>query len=59
MELLNGLLGTVGVVVQGAAMIVAGASVIAKVTPTLKDDHALAKVKKVIDFLALVPTPRK
>lgn len=59
MELLNGLLGTVGVVVQGAALVVAGASVLSKLTPTPKDDTFFAKAQKVIDFLALVPKPRK
>lgn len=37
----------------GAASIVAGASVIAKLTPTPKDDAILAKVVNVLDFLAL------
>ncbi len=59
MELLNGLLETVYTVGQGAALVIAGASVISKLTPTPKDDAFFAKAKKVVDYLALVPKPRK
>ena len=33
--------------------IVTGASILVKLTPTQKDDAVLAKVMKVLDFLAL------
>jgi len=40
-------------VLIGVAAIVGGLSVIAKLTPTPKDDAILAKAVKVLDFLAL------
>lgn len=36
-----------------ASQIIAAASVIAALTPTPKDDHALRKARRVIDALAL------
>ena len=40
-------------ILSGLALIVAGAAVLATITPTPKDDAILAKLKKVLDFLAL------
>ena len=37
----------------GITTIITGASIIAKLTPTPKDDAILAKVVKVLDFMAL------
>ena len=42
-----------GTVVGGLLAIVGGFSVIAKLTPTAKDDAILAKIVKVLDFLAM------
>ena len=40
-------------VITGLLTIVGGFSVIAKLTPTPKDDEILAKIVKVLDFVAL------
>lgn len=40
-------------VLEGASMIVAGAAVLAAVTKSPKDDAALAKARRVLDWLAL------
>jgi hypothetical protein len=40
-------------VVQGLALIVAGASAIAAVTPTPKDDEFIGKILKMVNALAL------
>lgn len=47
-------LNTVADVAQGALTIIGGASVIAAATPTPKDDTILAKVRKVVELLALL-----
>lgn len=43
---------TIGTVIGALTLIVTGATSIAVLTPTPKDDEFLAKVRKVIDFLA-------
>ena len=40
-------------VVAGVLAIIGGLSIIAKLTPTPKDDEVLAKIVKALDFLAL------
>ena len=50
----NGLL-----IVNALLSIVGSASVLAKLTPTTKDDAALAKVKKALDKVALNPLIKK
>jgi hypothetical protein len=40
-------------VIAGVLAIIGGLSVIAKLTPTPKDDEILAKIVKLLDFLAL------
>ena len=44
------------VLIAGALAVVGGFSIIAKLTPTPKDDEILAKVVKVLDFIALNKT---
>lgn len=39
-------------IISGVTMIVAGASILAAMTPTPKDDTILAKAKKALDVLA-------
>ena len=39
--------------ITGLSMIIAGASVIVKLTPTAKDDAIIAKLQKVIELIAL------
>lgn len=43
---------TLGTIIGAVTLIVTGATAIAALTPTPKDDEFLAKVRKVIDFLA-------
>ena len=50
----NGLL-----IVNALLSIVGSASVLAKLTPTTKDDAVLAKVKKALDKVALNPLIKK
>jgi hypothetical protein len=40
-------------VIAGVLATIGGLSIIAKLTPTPKDDEILAKIVKVLDFLAL------
>lgn len=42
-----------GTIITGLLAVVGGLSVIAKLTPTPKDDEILAKAVKVLDFLAM------
>ena len=46
METLQLIFSTVGVVVSGASMIVAGLDVVAKITPSDKDDKALDAARR-------------
>lgn len=52
METLQLIFSTVGVVVSGASMIVAGLDVVAKITPSDKDDKALDAAKRGIGFVS-------
>jgi hypothetical protein len=45
-----------GEIANAILQIIGGASVIAKLTPTPKDDNFLAKVKRWVGFIALNPT---
>lgn len=49
---LNDAINALPVVVDVASKVVAGAAVIAAITPTPKDDNVLSKIRKVLDFLA-------
>ena len=49
---LNDAINALPVVVDVVSKVVAGAAVIAAVTPTPKDDNVLSKIRKVLDFLA-------
>ena len=40
-------------IVAGLLAIIGGAAILATMTPTPKDDAILAKVKKVLDFIAM------
>ncbi len=40
-------------ILEVASYIIAAAAVIATVTPTPKDNSVIAKIKKVLDFLAM------
>lgn len=42
-----------GTVAAGVLAVIGGLSILAKLTPTAKDDEFLAKVVKVLDALAL------
>ena len=42
-------------IITALSMMVAGASVLAKFTPTPKDDAFFAKIKKFLDMIALNP----
>ena len=46
METLYAIFTTVGVVVSGASVIVGGLDVLAKITPSTKDDEAVAAAKR-------------
>lgn len=54
METLQVFFGTVGVVVSGASIIVAGLDVLAKVTPTDKDDKAIDAARRGLSFVSAV-----
>ena len=54
METLQLIFSTVGVVVSGASMIVAGLDVVAKITPSDKDDKALDAAKRGLGFVSAV-----
>ena len=54
METLQLIFSTVGVVVSGASMIVAGLDVVAKITPSDKDDKALAAVTRCLAAVSFV-----
>lgn len=54
METLQLIFGTVGVVVSGASMIVAGLDVLAKITPTDRDDKALDAARRGLGFVSSV-----
>lgn len=47
-------INTVVDVVQGVSTVIAGASVIAAATPTPKDDGVLLRLRKLIEFAALM-----
>jgi hypothetical protein len=53
MEYINFAVANYGTIIAGLLAIVGGFSIIAKLTPTPKDDEILAKVVKVLDFLAM------
>lgn len=53
MDLLTQILDVVPDWLQALSLLIAGASAVAALTPTKKDDEFLLKVTKVIDFLAL------
>ena len=44
---------------SGLLMVVGGASIIVKLTPTPKDDEILGKIKKIINRIALNPVENK
>lgn len=46
------------VVITGLSMIVAGATVIAKITNTKKDDEILGKIHKYIEAIAELKKPK-
>ena len=52
MELLNYLMENIEAMVAGAVLILTGMAIIAKLTPTPKDDAWIAKI---LDFLKLMP----
>ena len=54
MESLQLFFGTVGMFVSGATMIVAGLDVVAGITPTDKDDKAIAAAKRGLGFVSAV-----
>ena len=54
METLQLIFSTVGVVVSGASMIVAGLDVLAKITPTDRDDKALDASRRGLGFVSSV-----
>lgn len=53
MESLNFVTSNYGAIISGLLAIIGGFSILAKLTPTPKDDEILAKAVKVLDFLAL------
>jgi hypothetical protein len=53
MEYINFAVANYGTIIAGLLAVVGGFSIIAKLTPTPKDDEVLAKVVKVLDFLAM------
>ena len=54
MESVQMFFSTLGLVVSGASMIVAGLDVVAGVTPTDKDDKAIAAAKRGLGFVSAV-----
>jgi hypothetical protein len=48
-----------GSIVQGVLMIVGGASLLAKLTPTKKDDIIIDSILKLINGIALNPKKKK
>lgn len=53
METLISLYSTIPEVLKGIGLLVAGASVLANLTPSQRDDKALSKIAAVLDVLAL------
>lgn len=53
MDVINTVANNYGAITTGLLAVVGGFSVLAKLTPTPKDDEILAKIVKVLDFLAL------
>jgi hypothetical protein len=53
MEYVNFAVANYGTIIAGLLAVVGGFSVLAKLTPTPKDDAILAKAVKVLDFLAM------
>ena len=54
METLQLIFSTVGVVVSGASLIVGGLDMVAKITPTTKDDEAIDAAKRGLGFVSAV-----
>ena len=53
MDILNWIITNAGTLIGVASSIVAAASAIAALTPTPKDDTWVAKIYKIVDWLAL------
>jgi hypothetical protein len=53
MDILNWIITNAGTLIGVASSVVAAASAIAALTPTPKDDTWVAKIYKVVDWLAL------
>lgn len=54
METLYAIFTTVGAVVSGASVIVGGLDVLAKITPSTKDDEAIDAAKRGLSFVSAV-----
>ena len=52
MEIINYIASNFGAIITIALSVVGTAALIAAVTPTPKDDAAVAQLRKVVDFLA-------
>jgi hypothetical protein len=52
-EYITWILANYGTIITGLLAIVGGFSVIAKLTPTPKDDAIIAKIVAVLDFVAM------
>jgi len=53
MDIINSVMASIPAWLAAIAMVVAGASAIAALTPTKRDDEVIGKIKKLIDLLAL------
>jgi len=53
MEIINSLMASVPAWISAISLLVAGAAAIAALTPTPKDDAILARIRKIVDMLAL------
>jgi hypothetical protein len=53
MDILNWIITNAGTLIGVASSVVAAASAIAALTPTPKDDTWVAKIYKIVDWLAL------
>lgn len=50
---LNDVVNALPVIIDVTSKVIAGAALVAAITPTPKDDKVIGKVRKVVDFLAL------